>query len=293
MAMSQVALVTGTSSGLGASTAALLAQAGFHVVATMRDLARAGPLQTRAKEMGVQLDVRRLDVQDDACIVACVGELLGQHGRIDVLVNNAGAGYLGTLEMTPFDALQQTMDVDFFGVWRVTAAVFPSMRAAGSGRIISVSSIAGLIAMPFSEAYCAAKFAVEGLMESLAPVARHFGVHVSLVEPGAVHTGFVDAVRARFMASAQPAREVYGPLLAAYVTRVNETFAGTGQTADEVARVIVGAATDAVPHFRYVTSDYVRDRVRAKYVDPTGDSVVAAAAARIAGHPPGGPPWAS
>ncbi len=279
--MSRIALVTGTSSGIGLSASVLLAQSGFNVVATMRDMAKAASLEARAKEAGVRLDIRRLDVQDDNSVNACVNDVLAAYRRIDLLLNNAGAGYLGTLEMTPFDALRQTIDLNFFGVWRVTRAIFPSMRTAGSGRIITVSSVAGLIGLPFSDAYSAAKFAVEGLMESLAPVAKRLGIFVSVVEPGFVSTGFSGAVQKLFFSSAQPAREAYIPMLGPFVARAREMGDKTGQTADDVAKIIVDAATVEVPHFRYVTSEYGRTIVSQKYVDPTGDSIVAASGARL------------
>jgi len=279
--MSRIALVTGTSSGIGLSASVLLAQSGFAVVATMRDVAKGAPLEAKAKEAGVTLDIRRLDVQDDNSVNACLNEVLTTYGRIDVLVNNAGAGYLGTLEMTPFDALRQTMDLNFFGVWRVTQAVFPVMRTVRSGRIISVSSLAGLIGLPFFDAYSAAKFAVEGMMESLAPIAKRFGICVSLIEPGWVETGFASAVQKVFLGSPQPAREVYVPMLGPYIGRAREMSAKAGQTADDVAKIIVDAATTEVPHFRYATSEYARTTVSQKYVDPTGDSVIAASGARL------------
>src|SRR5947208_15214972 len=193
--MARIALVTGTSSGIGLSTAVALARKDFTVVATMRNLGKAAALQACAKADGVALDVRQLDVQDEHSVDACVRDVLRDHGRIDVLVNNAGAGFLGTLEQTSFEDLRRTMDINFFGVWRVTRAVLPAMRTARSGRIITNTSIGGLIGQPFNDAYCAAKFAVEGLMESLAPVARRVGVWISLIEPGPVNTGFVASVR--------------------------------------------------------------------------------------------------
>jgi len=279
--MAQIALVTGTSSGIGLSTAVLLAQSGFTVVATMRNLAKSAVLEAHAKSAGVPLDVRRLDVQDEASVEGCVREALGTYGRIDVLVNNAGAGYLGTLEQTPPDALRQTMDVNFFGVWRVTQAVFHTMRAARSGRIITVSSVGGLIGQPFNDAYCAAKFAVEGFMESLAPVAKRLGIHVSLVEPGPVNTEFVASVQEQMVKRPQPVHEDYRPMLDAYLAGTRQAFATLGQTGDDVGKVIVEAATADAPHFRYTTSEFIRGIVSRKYVDPTGDSVVALSGARL------------
>ena len=279
--MSRTALVTGTSSGIGLETAVALAQAGFTVVATMRDLARSERLRARATEAGVTLDLRELDVQSESSITRCVGEVLERYGRIDLLVNNAGAGYLGAMEQTSDAALHRMMDVNFFGVWRLTQAVFPSMRRAGAGHIISVSSIGGVLGQPFNDAYCASKFAVEGFMESLAPVARRLGVHVSLIEPGAVHSEFVASVVHTSEHLTPELQGAYNDMLNAYTTAASHTYTTAGQTTTDVAACIVGVATAEAPHFRYQTSELIRGIVARKYVDPSGDSVVTMSGARL------------
>ncbi len=273
--MAPIALVTGTSTGIGLSAAIHLAQAGFHVVATLRNLDKAEPLRARAAAERLSLEVRELDVQSDASVHACVEGVLKDHGRIDVLVNNAGAGFLGSMEQTSSEALQRTLDVNFVGVWRVTRAVFPAMRRQRSGHVLAVTSVGGLIGQPFNDAYCAAKFAVEGFYESLAPVARRLGIHLSLIEPGAVNTEFVANVMATGseMNTAQLAE--YQPLFDAYMHSVRGSYAQAGQTADEVARVIVQAATAEQPSLRYITSERVRGLVSQKYVDPSGDALQA------------------
>jgi NAD(P)-dependent dehydrogenase (short-subunit alcohol dehydrogenase family) len=277
----RVALVTGTSTGIGLSTAIHLARGGFQVIATMRDLAKAEALKQRAAIEEVAIAIRRLDVQDDKSIRACVDEVLKEFGRIDVLVNNAGAGLLGSTEQISAIALQRTMDINFFGVWRCTQAVLPIMRAARSGRIISVSSIGGLIGQPFNDAYCAAKFAVEGMMESLAPVAKKFGIHVSLIEPGPVNTEFVATVVKQRDEHADVEIADYAPLLGAYLSGSRQTFATAGQTGDDIATVILEAAMAESPHLRYLTSDMIRGIATRKYVDTTGDSIVAMTGARL------------
>ena len=279
--MASVALVTGTSTGIGLSAAVLLAEAGFTVVATMRDLSKSETLQARAEAADVRLNIRELDVQSDASVHDCIQSVLSDYGRLDVVVNNAGAGFLGTLEQTPFADLQRTIDINFFGVWRVVQAVLPAMRAQGSGRIITISSIGGLIGQPFNDAYCAAKFAVEGMMESLAPVARKFGIYLSLIEPGPVNTEFVANVLKTVKEAPQEIREAYEPLLDAYIKGTQQAFATMGQTGDDIGKIIVEAATIAAPHFRYLTSDLAQSVVSRKYVDTTGDSVVAISGARL------------
>jgi len=279
--MKAVALVTGTSSGIGLFTAVQLAQAGLAVVATMRNPAKAEALKAEAAAAGVELDVRALDVQDAASIAACVNGVLGDYGRIDLLVNNAGSGFLGTMEETTFEQLMQVMDVNFYGVWRVTEAVFPHMRRAGSGRIVTNTSIGGLIGQPFNDAYCAAKFAVEGFMESLAPVASRLGIHVSIIEPGPVATEFVATVREK-LGQNQPteASGAYTTMRDSYLAASTQVFA-MAQTGADVARVMVEAATAEQPHLRYVTSDLVRGIAGRKYVDLTGDSIIAMTGARL------------
>jgi NAD(P)-dependent dehydrogenase (short-subunit alcohol dehydrogenase family) len=272
--MSRIALITGTSTGIGLSSAIHLARAGFQVVATLRDVARAGPLQERARAEDVSLDVLPLDVESDSSVQDCVREVLGRHGRIDLLVNNAGVGQLGSMEQVSMEQVRQTMEVNFFGVWRVTRAVFPSMREQRSGRILTVTSVGGLLGHVFNDAYCAAKFACEGFLESLAPVARQFGIQVVAIEPGAVKTEFVANVLARPCGHSEVA-PVYQPLLEAYMARAQEAYAHHTQTGEDVAKVIVEAATAQTPHFRYVTSELVRGLVSRKYTDPTGDSVLA------------------
>jgi NAD(P)-dependent dehydrogenase (short-subunit alcohol dehydrogenase family) len=271
--MAPVALITGTSTGIGLSLAVLMAKAGFEVVATMRNLDKAGPLRTRAKDEGVTLDIRAMDVENDESVRRCVEEATQRHGRIDVLVNNAGSGYFGSVEQTPIEAARRIMEVNYFGVWRTTQAVLPAMRQRRSGRIITVSSIGGMFGQPFGEAYSASKFAVEGMMESLAQAVRHMGIHLSLIQPGPVITEFLNTVMASSNGMATDTGP-YKPLFENYFTQSRAYYEGAWQTGDDVARVVIEAATAAQPHLRYVTSERVREAVASKYVDPTGGNAL-------------------
>lgn len=163
------------------------------MVATLRDTGRAGALRKAAEETGVELDVRQLDVTDERSVATAVDGVIADYGRLDAVINNAGAGHLGTLENESVAEVRTVMEVNFFGVLHVSKAALPHLRAVG-GRLITVTSVGGVIGQPFNEAYCAAKFAVEGYMESLAPVAARLGVTVSVVEPGAVATEFVNNI---------------------------------------------------------------------------------------------------
>ena len=239
------ALVTGTSSGMGLHTAIGLASAGLRVVATMRDPSRGDALRAAAEAAGVTVEILALDVTDVARSAAVVEQV----GDVDVLVNNAGQGAVATLEQLTDADLQAQLDVNFLGVARLTRLVLPRMRERGTGRIVTVTSVGGAVGQPFADAYCAAKFAVEGLMQSLAPVAERFGVQVSIVEPAAVASAFVDNAQRPIVAEGP-----YAELLNAYLTRTAGAFANA-QTSEDAARTIIEAATTDTPRFRWQTSD--------------------------------------
>lgn len=274
----KIALITGTSSGIGLSTAIALATSGDIVVATMRDLDKADALKQVAQAQDVMLELHQMDVQDQASVDRCIQDVMHDHGRIDVLINNAGSGYLGSMEETSMEELQRVMDVNFYGVWRVTQAVFPYMRHAGCGHIISVSSIGGLIGQPFNDAYCAAKFALEGFMESLAPVAQRFGVQVSLIEPGPVNSAFVANVQEK-LAGHSNGLDAYASMRAAYLQATTQAFASIGQSPEAIAQVIVDALH--TQHLRHPSSDIVRGLIGRKYVDTSGDSILSLNGARL------------
>ncbi|MFD0356984.1 SDR family oxidoreductase [Streptomyces sp. NPDC127110] len=267
-------LITGTSSGIGLAAAVLAAQAGWQVVATMRDTAKAGPLRRAAAEAGVEdlVQVKRLDVVDPASIDTCLEEVLAEHGRLDAVVNNAGAGQVGTIEQGTVDDVRATMEVNFFGVVQVTRAAMPHLRAS-HGRLITVTSVGGVIGQPFNEAYCAAKFAVEGFMESLAPVAATAGVAVTLVEPGAVASEFVNSIGVDLPAMLTAAGP-YAPALRTYVERTVKMFT-TAQTPAEAAAPITEALTAERPAFRVQTSDWAREFAGLKLADLDGSAVQA------------------
>ena len=279
----KVALVTGCSTGVGLHTAIRLAEAGYSIVATMRDVAKQQALLNEATRVGVAVEVKVLDVCSQASIAAAVADVMARHGRIDLLVNNAGAGFLGSVEQTSDADLRRTMETNFFGVWNLTKAVLPHMRTAGSGRIISVTSVGGLLGQPFNEAYCAAKFAVEGMMEGLAPLAQQFGVQVCLVEPGPINTEFVASVRSSSQAALATMAEPYATLAQRYMAASGNVFATYGQTGEDIARIIAALAAADDPDFRTITSDFAMATVARKVVDRTGNSVIEAFANRLKG----------
>lgn len=232
-----VALVTGATSGIGAAAASALAGAGYRVVGTGRRTSGV------TAPHGVQLV--DLDVMDDAAVTSVVDQVVAEHGRLDVLVNNAGSGTAGAVEELSVAEAQHVFDVNVWGVLRTTKAALPHMRAQGSGRIVNVSSVLGLIPAPFSAAYAAAKHAVEGYSESLDHEVREHGIRVVLVEPAYTRTGFEkNQLRAERS-------------LPAYAERRRDFEQGMAESIEKgddpavVAKVVVKAATAAKPRLRY------------------------------------------
>ena len=269
------AVVTGAGSGIGLAAAAALADDGWGVVGTARNLAGAHALRELAARRPTVL-TRELEVTSPSSVARCIGSVLDEYGDVDLLVNNAGAGHRGTLEQLDVDEFERCFDVNFFGVVRLTRAVLPGMRERGRGRIITVSSMNGVVALPFSDAYNAAKFAVEGLMEGLAPVLQTFGIAVSVLEPGPVRTAFLRNAGGRTHQIV--ADDPYAALLAAYDT----TMAGlldAGESVTDVAELIARIARADRPHFRYQSSANATAVAARKVVDPTGDAIVAATSA--------------
>lgn len=275
--MGSTAVITGASSGIGLATTRALAKAGWHVVATARRPETADSLQAVADQLP-NVELRALDVTIEASVDSCITSVYADCGSIELLVNNAGAGHRGTLEQLSLDELSQAMELNFFGVARVTKAVLPAMRTARSGRIITVTSLNGLLALPFSDAYNASKFAVEGLMEGLATVLREFGVYVSLVEPGPVRTAFFANVGGHVdnIDADDPYREL--------INRFNErisTMGSGGQSAESVADVIREIAEDPSPALRYQSSEEARAIAAQKLADTTGRSILAGTGALL------------
>ncbi|WP_231930422.1 oxidoreductase [Friedmanniella luteola] len=176
-------LITGASSGFGRSVAEAALVEGFTVVAAVRRPDALGELAEKASV--VELDVTDLDAMPGV-----VDQVLAEHGRIDVLVNNAGRGHLGAAEETTDDELRQLMDLHFFGPTALTRLVLPSMRDRRSGAIVQMSSMGGRTTFPGVGAYSASKYALEGWSEALAAELQPFGIKVLIVEPGAFRTGF-------------------------------------------------------------------------------------------------------
>ncbi len=199
MNLSKVVLVTGRSSGFGRLIAETLARQGHQVYASLRDAdgrnaAAGAELRELAAAENLSLQVVELDVTDDASVDRAINRIIQESGRIDVLVNNAGAAYMGPAETFTVEQVRQQFDTNFFSIVRMNRAVLPHMRRQGSGLLLYISSVLGRLVVPFTGVYNASKFAVEGLAESYRYELAPLGIDTAIVEPGAFPTAIYGRV---------------------------------------------------------------------------------------------------
>jgi NAD(P)-dependent dehydrogenase (short-subunit alcohol dehydrogenase family) len=249
MQQKNIALVTGSSSGIGFHTSLFLARAGFYTYATMRNLDKSSKIIDIAQEDNLPLEVLRLDVTDDKSVKDVINTIAVKQKRIDVVVNNAGYGSTGAVEDFSIDEIKAQFETNFFGIIRVIQNVLPIMRKQRSGVIVNISSIGGRIAFPFSPSYASTKFALEGLSEALQYEVEQFGIKIILVEPGIIRTNFFDNIL-KAKRAADPASP-YSELLQRRINRVKTMFEN-GTAPEEVAKVILKAITSITPELRYL-----------------------------------------
>jgi NAD(P)-dependent dehydrogenase (short-subunit alcohol dehydrogenase family) len=257
--MAKVIVITGTSSGLGVSIAVEAARAGHTVYATMRDTTKRKALDDAVGAAGVKLTVLPLDVQKPETISAAVSDILSREGRIDTLVNNAGAGFVRSTEQASEEDIRWALDVNLMGVIHCTKAVIGHMRERRSGQVVTVSSVGGLVGQPFNEIYCAAKFGVEGYMESLASyITPSFGINFTLVEPGGISSEFAVNVMKHVTQTGGMLQDEYLPILERYIGGAQSRAAGSDlyQTADEVAQIVMRSIENPNPPIRTRTSKW-------------------------------------
>ena len=257
-----VAVVTGSSSGIGLATSLALARNSYLTYATMRNLAKRDPVESVADKQRLSIRVVQLDVTDENSIKKAIQSILSEAGRIDLLVNNAGYGLTGAFEDIGIDEIKQLYETNLFGVIRVTQAILPVMRKQGSGRIINISSGAGRFGYPGGSAYVSSKFALEGLTESMGYELEQFGIKVVLVEPGIVRTNFGEN-----MVIAQKGRDPnspYSQMMMQRVSSVRSRMMEHASDADLVASVVIEAATAKEPNLRYLAGKDVQQLVAAK-----------------------------
>lgn len=268
----KVILITGTSTGLGASIAIQAARRANTVYATMRDLKKMDPVAQAAAQVGAKLNFLALDVQNANSVNAAVAEVMKREGRIDVLVNNAGSGYARPTEQAPWEDIEWVMDVNFMSVVRTTKAVIPHMRKARAGHVVNISSVGGLVGQPFNEVYCAAKFAIEGYTEALASYMPLLGLKFTAIEPGGIKSEFFASAMKRTMETGgMPQDPDYYPILQRYLATSRERGTTAYQTADEVAAVVLKCIESRDPPIRIRTSPWSNDLCHLKTAsDPDG-----------------------
>jgi NAD(P)-dependent dehydrogenase (short-subunit alcohol dehydrogenase family) len=248
----KVVLITGGTDGLGKAAAIFLAERGYRVIAAGRSAGKRAELGALAKAKNLLLSTAELDVCSDASVVAAVEGVLEAHGAIDVLINNAGIGYMAVVEELKIEDFKQQFETNLYGVLRVTQAVLPHMRERRSGRILMLSSVAGLVSPPTYGAYSSSKHALEGLSNALRLELYPFHIDVVLIEPGYIVTNFQ-----------QTAKELAQPYVEAAKTSPYEkiytgAWAGASRgrnnsksTPEDCARVILRAIESRSPRARY------------------------------------------
>jgi len=193
--MEKVALVTGSSSGIGLETALALARDGYETYASMRDVKKSAELEYAAKKENIKIKIIELDVDKEESIISAIKKISSDSGRLDVLVNNAGYGQFGCTEDITLDDFRKQFETNFFSIVKIIQEVSPIMRNQKSGIIVNISSVVGKIGLPGSPAYISTKFALEGFSECLRYELGQFGIKTTLIEPGVVKTNFFNSMK--------------------------------------------------------------------------------------------------
>ena len=193
--MEKVALVTGSSSGIGLETVLALARDGYYTFASMRNLQKAKELEIAAKKEDLVIQLVELDVDKKESVVLAIKKIMDDTGRLDVLVNNAGYGQFGCTEDLSVDDFRKQFETNFFSIVGIIQQVAPIMRKQGSGNIINISSVVGRMGLPGSPAYISSKFALEGLGECLRYELGQFGIKTTMIEPGVIKTNFFNSMK--------------------------------------------------------------------------------------------------
>jgi NAD(P)-dependent dehydrogenase (short-subunit alcohol dehydrogenase family) len=258
-----VALVTGSSSGIGFETSLLLARTGFHTYASMRNLEKSKNITEIANTEKLPLQVVQLDVNDGRSVKDAIDKIVAEKDRINILVNNAGYGLFGSLEDISIEEVKAQFETNFFGVIRVTQQVLPVMRKQNNRcTIVNVSSVGGRIGVPILSAYQSTKFALEGLSESMSYELEPFGIRVVIIEPGFIRTNIINS-----STSAKKALDPKSPYFS-LMQKVENHFKSMMENAssppEEVARVILKALTSENPQLRYTVGNDAATIVQAR-----------------------------
>ena len=248
--MEKIAVVTGSSSGIGYETALALARDGFHTYATMRNTSKASEIQEAAKKEKLKIDVIELDVDKEESIKSAINKIISEKNRVDVLVNNAGYMVFGCVEDVPLNDFRQQFETNFFSIVRIIQEVAPIMRKQGSGTIVNISSVVGRMGLPGSSAYISTKFALEGLTECLRYELGQFGIKITLIEPGVIKTNFFSSMK-----KVEPKSDPWYKELTEKILSGLKMMVEMGTHPSEVAKVVIKAINDKEILPRYVAGN--------------------------------------
>jgi len=266
-------LITGGTDGLGKAAALLLARRGYRVFAAGRSAKKREELERIAREEQIPVRALEMDVCDNTSVEKATERVLEQDGAIDVLINNAGLGYLAVVEELRMSDFRQQFETNLFGVLRVTQAVLPHMRERRQGRIVMMSSAAGLVSPPTYGAYSASKHALEGLTNALRLEMYPFSIEVILIEPGYITTNFQHTVKALAEPYLEQAmRSPYAKIYSSAWAEAHEDRGSSGTTPEDCARVILKAIEATPPKARYPVTPLAKWLVFGKRILP--DSVL-------------------
>jgi NAD(P)-dependent dehydrogenase (short-subunit alcohol dehydrogenase family) len=272
----RVAIVTGASSGIGEATARWLQNIGHTVYAAARRVERMEPLA----ELGVR--PVRVDLTDDASMVALVDRVIAETGLVDVLVNNAGYGSYGAIEDVPLSEARRQFDVNLFGLARLTQLVLPHMRSQRSGHIINISSIYGRMSAPLGGWYHSTKFAVEGLSDSLRMELASFGIRVVVIEPGPIRTEWSTIAADNLVATSAGGAYANQAATVAKVLGSSAENPSLGSSPDVIARAVAKAVTSRRPRTRYVVGRGAKPMLFARrYLSDRGFDCLTSLAYRV------------
>lgn len=265
----RIALVTGGTDGLGRAAAILLAQRGYRVFAGSRNAERRLALDKYAREKNLPLETVELDVSNDDSVSGAVEEVERRAGAVEILLNNAGIVIAAAIEEVTIADMRKQFETNFLGVIRVTQRVLPEMRRRRRGRIVNMSSIAGKVAMPIMGPYCASKFALEAISDSLRLEVSPFGIHVALIEPGIIPTSIGDNAReysAAYAGSRQSSP--YGSIYGSVMKHFQDGAQAARTTPEDCARVILHAVEENPPRVRYLVTPDAKMANRMKWLLP-------------------------
>ncbi|MGA8163618.1 MAG: SDR family oxidoreductase [Waddliaceae bacterium] len=262
----KIVLITGSSRGIGRKTAIALAEQGHRVYASMRRPSPQTEFSEVSKESKQNIFVKTLDVIDKRSIEKTVEEIMEEAGRVDVVINNAGHGLLGPIELVTEKEIHEQFDVNVYGVIRVIQAVLPIMRRQKSGHVINISSIGGIVSNPFLGVYCATKHALEALSASLAATVFPWNIKVTVVQPAATATEFGKVLFQTEAGEGNPYRESCEQYRSELLDRLEE-----GQPPEEIADLIAEIIQLKHPRFRYQTNERGISLAKQFVTDPSGD----------------------